>query len=489
LAFWLFNLDWRLSALLAAVLAVSGPTVVAPLLRHIRPSPHTGSILRWEGILIDPIGAIFAVLVFKFALQSAAGGWGAALIGVFESTAIGVVTGLLVAWAIVQALKRYWIPDFLHTVVTLTGVIGAFLLANQVYPEAGLLAVTVMGVALANQHQVPVRHIIEFKENLRVLLIAGLFIILSARLDWDALLVFDRRGLIFLALLILVVRPLVVLVSTAGSQLTWREKIFLAAVYPRGIIAAAVASIFALRLAELGYAGGEDLAARTFMVIIGTVVIYGVLARPLARWLGIAKWQPQGALILGAGSVARAIAKTLKSQGYAVQLVDEHEHDVEAARREGLPVYYARTLEDFLSDEIELGDLGYLLALTPSDELNSLAAVHFADAFGRKDVFQLAVERFKRRGRRRHFLTHLGGRTLFGKQLTYEEIERRFAAGVEVVVEEVGEKLSLKSVTRRHGAKALPLCLINDAGKLLFFADHPPRPEVGQRILILKPTD
>lgn len=296
---FLLGFDWPLSALLGAILVVTGPTVIIPLLRHIRPTAKLGSAIRWEAIVNDPTGAILAVLVFNaIVVGEGQEGISAAVLGVVKALGAGGALGLAGAGLIVLLLKRYWVPDFLQSPVTLAVVMVVFSLSDLVLSESGLLAVTVMGSALASQNVVTVRHIVEFKENLRVLLISALFVILAARLPISDPAYSDPGSLWFLAVLILVVRPASVALSTIGTFLTWRERVFLGFMAPRGIVAAAVASIFSLELMELGYPGAEKLAPVMFLVIVGTVALYGLGAGRVARWLGVATPNPQGMLLL-----------------------------------------------------------------------------------------------------------------------------------------------------------------------------------------------
>ena len=238
-AYTVAGLDPALAVLLGAILVVTGPTVITPLLQDIRPTGPVGSILRWEGIVIDPIGATLAVLVFEGIV---ADGFRQAAtvmaLGVVKTVVIGGILGFLGARTLMLILKPFWAPDFLHNPLTLMIVITVFTLANLLQAESGLLAVTVMGVLLANQRTISIRHIVEFKENLRVLLISSLFILLASRLRLDNLMLVGTRSLEFLAILVFVARPAAVALSTIRSGLSWRERVFLAWMAPRGIVAA-----------------------------------------------------------------------------------------------------------------------------------------------------------------------------------------------------------------------------------------------------------
>ncbi|RME19732.1 MAG: hypothetical protein D6800_13910, partial [Candidatus Zixiibacteriota bacterium] len=267
----LVGLSWSVAVLLGAVLVVSGPTVIIPLLRQIRPTGQVASVLKWEGIVNDPVGAILAVLIFEVILYGQGNGVGIIIKGALRALIPGILIGVAGAGAIVVLLKRYIVPDFLQNPAALMMVVLVYTGANAFQDEAGLLAVTVMGIALANQQYVSIKHITEFKENLRVLIISSLFIILSARLPVSETGLGDVASWLLVGLLILVVRPAAVFVSTIGAGLRWRERLLLAWMAPRGIVAAAVVSVFAIRLAQSGHGGYEAMVPITFQVIIGTV--------------------------------------------------------------------------------------------------------------------------------------------------------------------------------------------------------------------------
>jgi NhaP-type Na+/H+ or K+/H+ antiporter len=356
----ILHLNWTLAVLIGAMLVVSGPTIVAPLLRTARPRGRLASALKWEGILIDPIGVLFSVLVFEGILeQEITSATLAILVGVLKMAGVGSLLGWLSARLLVTMFQRYGVPDFLHNAVALTMVIGIFTLANLLHEESGLFAVTVMGMVMANQKAVTIRHSIAVKEVLQGFLRATLFILLAVRLRPSDLALIDLMSLLFLAVLILVVRPAAVALSTRGSDWSWRERAFLAWIAPRGIVAAAVAPIFAHRLGEVGVTQVELLVPLTFLVIAGTVAVYGLTAAPVARWLHVAQANPQGIVCVGASPLARALAHAVHVEGFRVLLVDTNWPHIAAARLEGLLAYYGNALLEETLDDL---DLDYLRA-------------------------------------------------------------------------------------------------------------------------------
>jgi NhaP-type Na+/H+ or K+/H+ antiporter len=322
-AHYVIGFRWPVAALIGAILVVTGPTVIGPMLRHLRLRGRVGALLKWEGIVVDPLGAILAVLVFTAVRTSEFhGGLVAAGVDFGATLLVGIAFGCVAAGILVLALRRFWVPDALHNPVSLMLMFASFVAANAVQDEAGLLAATVMGMALANQKWVSIRHVVEFKETLTVLLIACLFVVLAARLQPQDLRGLGWEAVVFVGLMIFVVRPVSMLTATIGTSLSWPERIFLASMAPRGIVAAAVTSVLALELVTEGYPRGAELVPITFLTVLVTVLVYGLSAGPLAHRLGLVQVNPQGIVFVGAHGWARGIAQTLANNGVAVLLID-----------------------------------------------------------------------------------------------------------------------------------------------------------------------
>ncbi|MEZ6131027.1 MAG: sodium:proton antiporter [Planctomycetaceae bacterium] len=460
--YFVLRFDLTNSILLGSLLTVTGPTVVGPLLHHIRPVGRVGPLARWEGIVVDPIGAVLAVLAFA-ALKDVgvAEFHDAVRIGVFGfmwTFVAGTVIGVIGAFLLKELLRRHWITDHLQSPMVLMMVVLAFVTSNLIQHESGLVAVTMMGLMLANQKAVPVGHIVQFKEDLSVLLISSLFIVLAARLDLNQFVNFGWRGPVFVAIVILVVRPLSVMVSTIGCGLSMAERLLLSWLAPRGIVAAAVASVFALQLPD-----GGGFVAAVFLVIVGTVVVYGLSAAWVARKLGLSISNPQGVMFAGAHSGIRAIALALQKNGIIVQLVDTDTENIRNSRMEGLPTVLANILSERVQN-LNLGGLGRLLAMTRNREVNILAMRRGAELFGRKEAYRLSISPALS-DRRDPSTKVMEGRVLFGNDATYEELDRRFAAGAIVK----GTRLTLEFTSEdffRKYPTALPLFVIDDSGQL-----------------------
>ncbi|GAB4467508.1 MAG: sodium:proton antiporter [Armatimonadaceae bacterium] len=485
----LLGFSVELSALLSAVLVVTGPTVIGPLLRFVRPVGSVSSILKWEGIVIDPIGAMLAALVLEVLLTRQIEtvplmiAW-----GVFKTVFIGVAVGVAGATALFLLLWRRLLPDFLQNPMSLTLAVTAFAVSNAIQEESGLFSVTVMGMALANQRVIPIRHIIEFSETLRTLLISGLFIILSALLEIPTVLAVGPQSLLFLAALILVVRPLAVAVSTIGSKLSVQQRAFLAWMAPRGIVAAAVSSAFALRLVEAGYEDARLIIPVTFVIIIGTVAVYGLTAVPVGRWLGVVNESPQGVLLAGAHPWARAIARELRKHKLRVVLVDTNPDNVATARTADFPAYQGSILEEDLPDKIELNGVGRFLALTSNSEVNSLAALHFQETFGRSEVYQLPPSSALDSSRDQ-IPMHLRGQMLFSSDLTYARFTERFNSGETIASVLLPSDFKESDLASICGPGSTPLFVVAPTGELTVYTpQQPPVLEPGNAIICLGST-
>ncbi len=477
----LFDLSRGAAAVLAAVLIVTGPTVVGPLLRFVRPNGPTGPMLRAEGILIDPIGATASLVAFEAALTEDTGEALSTILGVIGLTLVaGIGIGFLAGYILDHALRRFLIPDHLGNPIALAVVVVAFVVSNEVQEEAGLLTVTVMGIWLARRDTAAVRQLLEFNESLRTLLISALFILLAARIETSQLQDVAVPSLIFLALLVFVGRPLTVMASTVRSTLSWRERGFLMVMAPRGIVAAAVSAIFAIRLEEEGVRGAESIVPIVFLVIIGTIVVYGFLAGPVARQLGLAEARANGVLIVGAHSVARGLASSLRELGVITMLVDTDPDNVTRSVALGLPARRMSVLTEEAAHDLDLRGIGRILALTSNDEVNALATSRFSRQFGRRETFQLAPSQERRSGA---LPEELLGRVIGIQGLDYATVDERARQGWRVRASKAGPAVA--AVT--EGGMFVPIARVFD-GRLSFICRNDPVPEQGTVIGLAAPS-
>lgn len=461
---YIVGFNRSLSVLIGAILVVTGPTVIVPLLRHVQPRGRVGTIAKWEGITIDPVGAILAVLVLETLLllndpQHTGAGAGTVmehvLVGLGLEIFVSIGVSVAATMGLVFVLWRRLVPDFLRNAVTLMVVVGAFVVANVLQHEAGLLTTTLMGIALANQPFVSVQRIVEFKENLQVLLIGSLFVLLSARLELSALSYLNRDVLLFLGLLVGLVRPLAVFVSSIGSGLDWKEKAFLSWLAPRGVVAAAVASLFAFQLRPVFPGAVDGMVPVVFAVIVGTVAIYGLTAAPLAQWLGLADPNPNGVLFVGAAPWVRSIAQRVQNLGVPVALLDNNALHVRQAREDGLEAHAVDVLSEAALDDTDLYGYGRLLIALPNDEVASLAALHFSDVFDSTNIYQLAAGPESRGEQTGTMPRHLRGRPLFGENTNYQSLASQMERGSTVLRLKLGEAFANQEAQEYYTAADL----------------------------------
>ncbi len=481
---FILGTTWSIGLLLGAICIVTGPTVIGPLLRQIRPKGNVDALLKWEGILTDPLGASIALLVFEGIQAHDAVGY-ISVVGVVKTILAGTAIGLGGGWALTQLLRLYWVPDYLQNAVTIMFVVGGLTASNVIQHESGLLTVTLMGIYLANQRAADVHHIIEFKENVRVLIVAALFIVLTASLNPDDLKALPLATAVFLGAMFFLVRPAAVFAATAFSGLQRNEKLFLSWVAPRGIVAASVSAVFGSRLTEAGVEGAHLLAPLTYTIIAATVTVYGLTARPFARRLKLTEPNPTGLLIVSGNRFSRALAKALTtSSRVRVLLADTNYGHVAAARREGLEVYYGNILSEQAEEEIDLSGIGGLLALTSNDEVNSIIALRYGELFGRARVYQLSVPR-DAQARRQPVAQRLRGRTLFSSEHGHDRLLDLLRKGGEVRRVELTDEQGFDAFRAEYGARALPLLVVQDGMPRPFTPVDPPKPRAGDTLIAL----
>lgn len=392
LAHYLFGLSWDLCFLFSGLIIVTGPTVITPILRNIPLKRDVSAVLKWEGILIDPIGALVAVLVFEFiSVGGEAGFTQTALVEFGKIVLFGTTFGFTFAHALVFAINKKFIPHYLLNVVSLSVVLLVFIESEVFAHESGLLAVVVMGMVIGNSKLDNIKELLYFKESLSVLLISILFILLAANINYDDLMLLYRWETLALFLaVVLLVRPLAVFISAQGSKLKTNEKLFISWVGPRGIVAAGIASLFGSKLSSQGVAGAEYITPLVFMIVLGTVLLNATTARLFARVSGVFLTKSEGILIVGASKVSRLIAEYLSDNGRHVVLVDSNQNNVNKAKEMGIEAHTENIYSDNLSDNVELNDVGYLLALTGNADINRYAVEKYRDQFGEHGSFRLA---------------------------------------------------------------------------------------------------
>jgi NhaP-type Na+/H+ or K+/H+ antiporter len=461
--------------LIGAVLVVSGPTVVLPLLSFVRPARKVRSLLMWEGVLVDPIGALLGVLVFHAVLSGASGGQRWRPGEMLLSVGVGALVGALAAailWVLLRETQRTAPRQSVPAVLMM--VVAALVAADLIREDAGFVATTLMGAVLANQHRIDVSLMLEFHGTLVQLLIGALFVLIAASVSPSDVNAVLPGALALVAAMVIVVRPLAVALATWRSGLTLRERAFVAWMAPRGIVAGATASAFGLELAQAKVPGADRILPIAFVAIFGTVVLYGLTAAPVARLLGVAETTGRVVLVVGGTPWARAIAQALKARGLGVRLWSGRADDQAAARAVGLHADRGRMMLDAMSREAELEDVTDALLLTANDDFNALAAIALRTELGHGRVYRVApdIEEMD-------LLAPPDEPGILGAEsLTSAELERRFANGARLV-----EGRSPRA-SRPNGELALFVITAGGALHVVTGREEPPT-RAGDTVIVL----
>nr|WP_209023243.1 sodium:proton antiporter [Sphingomonas jejuensis] len=486
--FYVAGLVWPVAILFAGILVVTGPTVVLPLLRQSSVAARPRAILKWEAIVNDPIGALCAVATFEYLRRVGEGGTILAVAGsLIGASLVAGLVGWAAARAIGWALPRGYVPEYLKAPVLLVAVIGVFVLSNMVQQETGLLAVTVMGIALANMRLDSLRDIHPFKENITVLLISGLFVILSASLDLAVLQRFEWRFLAFLLVLLFLVRPLTVLSSLAFTRVPWNERLLIAWIAPRGIVLVAISGLFALRLDRLGYGDGSILVTLSFAVVVATIVAHGFSIKPVARLLKVTGAVEQGLLIVGSTPWSRALAEQLRQLSVPVTICDTSWQRLTPARQAGLATYHGEILSEATEDRLDMSEFQVLVATTDNEAYNALVCNEFAPELGRDNVYQLGSGAEDEEDERA-IPASLRGRALFANGHGVEEIVERERRGWTFRKTKITELFGFEQARAELPEGGDMLLLLKAGGGLRFFSHaRRPIPQPGDTILSYVP--
>lgn len=474
-AYLIFDMDWRIALLLGTLVCVTGPTVIVPMLRSIRPNANISNILRWEGILVDPIGALMVIIVYTYITT---GTEKQPFIIFIQTLGVGVVVGGMAALSLIFVIKRYLIPEYLKNVFTLAWVLLVFSISNAMVYESGLVAVTVMGIVLANWPRFPKNEILHFKESLSIMLISVLFIILAARIDLNGFVQIGYKGLLILAIIMGIARPLSVWISAIGSSLSREEKHMISWIAPRGIIAAAISSLFVIHLQEHHTQGNhlqgtELLVPLVFTIIIGTVFIQSLGAKPIANQLNVSEPTPNGVLIVGGNAVALAIGKALNDHGFSVLIANSNFDEIKKARMLGLSTYYGHIISEHADRHLPLIGLGTLFAMSSRREANILATLKYRYEFGHKNVYCLKNKEGMTQTIKEQ--THENWQTawLFGEKITFGMLNSLIAKGAVIKTTPITKDFTFEQYLankQENSQHCIPLYAISPNGVLTVFS-------------------
>ncbi|MCV2881207.1 cation:proton antiporter [Actibacterium sp. XHP0104] len=462
------GLNWETSAVFGGIMIVTGPTVIAPLLRQARLKRRPAALLQWEAIVNDPVGALAAVLAFEYVVvRQTALTPGEAMIELMLGIGFAAVLGLAAGWGLSAAFRRELVPEYMKVPALFAVLLGVFALSDTVLHESGLLAVTIMGLFIANAELPSYTELRRFKEHATVLLVSGVFILLAASMKMETLRALDWRALAFVAAVILVARPLTVLVSLLFSPIPWAERLLVAFTGPRGVVLVAVAGLFGERLAALGIEDGARVGALAFALVAATVVLHGFTLTPLARLMGLTGGEVTGVMLLGGSRWSIGFAQALTKAKVPVLIIDPNRSHLRAPREAGLPTFYGDILSVSAESNIELSRYGILVAASDNDAYNTLVTTDLAPELGRENVYQL-----RRPGQdiSRHALPPTLGGKKIGANQTHRELEGLMRQGWEFRTPTLTEEFTLEN-WRAKNPEGVLLARLTPAGDLRLLAE------------------
>ncbi len=489
-AHYLGGLSWPVALVLGAILVVTGPTVILPLLRGARLNKETSSLLKWEGIVNDPVGVLLTVLTFQY-LTTAGSGPGRILASLGGAIAAAAVLGGLGGWLTGWLYRRGAVPEHLKSPILMVLVPVIYWVSNLVQHEAGLLSVTVMGLVMGNM-KLPERETLHHsQENLSIILLSVLFIVIPSQLNASHLHLLNWQTILFVLAIVLLVRPLTIALATLGAPIRRNDKLLLAWIAPRGIVAAATAGIFGPALVAAGFPDADQLLPVTFLVIVVTVLAHGFTIGRMARRLGLAARNANGVLIVGASPWACAFARVLKSLDIDVLLVDGAYHRLKEARMAGIEVYYGEILSEHAEHTLEVQHLSHLLCATDNDFHNALACKAQGPRFGLHRTFQLATDEASAQELKRLTLQQRGY-FAFDPAATFSLLNQRLQDGWTVSTSKFTTSYGWSEFTQRMGERGRDWLLlggISPEGLLrLYAAEQSFKLEAGWTVLYFAPA-
>lgn len=486
-AHYLGNLSWPVAMVFGAISVVTGPTVIIPLLRQARLRKRPASLLKWEGIINDPIGALLAVLVFQYFTYAGAADVSELLAWLAEGLGVAVLLGVGGGYLLGSADRRGYMPEYLKGPVAFAAALGVYVAANYVLSEAGLLATTLLGVTLGNMRLPSIGEIRRYKEYITIMLVSAVFVLLTAELDPEILLALDWHSAALLAAMLFLVRPLSVWLATVGTQMSWQERLLVGWIAPRGIVAAAMAGVFAPQLFAHGHQGAGLLLPLIFALIFVTVLVHGLSLGVLARRLGLSAVGRHGVLIVGASSWTVGLAQALKERGVFVLIVDASWHRLRIARLAGIAVHYGEILSEFSEETLEFSEVGYLFAATDNDAYNSLVCSRFAPDLGRNRVYQLPYITAAESDPKRLPRT-VRGLVSPAEEAMYEDLLRRWYGGWTFQTTQLTEAFTYQQFLDGRPEDSLPIAALKESGDIQFESpEQRIRPRPGDLVIWFGP--
>ena len=484
--YFVAGLSLEASAVFGGIMIVTGPTVIAPLLRQAKLQKRGAALLQWEAIVNDPVGALAAVLAFEVVLVlRTAASVGEAMQALLVGIAVATVLGIAAGWGIARAFRNGYVPEYMKVPVLFVVLLAVFAISDSILHESGLLTVTIMGLWIANAGLPSYVELRRFKEHATVLLVSGVFILLAANMSVATLTSLDWRALAFVLAVVLIARPLAVHASLAFSDVPWAERWLVALTGPRGVVLVAVAGLFGERLVEIGIEDADRIAPLAFALVAATVVLHGFTLAPLARALGLTASSAPGVLIMGGSRWSVALAGALRKMELPVMIADSNHAHLRTAREAGLETFYGDILSEAAEDRLDLVAYEKIICASDNDALNTFVATDLAPEFGRDNVFQL---RRVRESSTRHALPPtLGGRAI-GGDMTFFEANAKLAEGWEFRVTRITETFGFDDWCSEN-PEGIPHAVLTAEGQLRFLGPQSSLSiSAGSRLLALVPA-
>lgn len=486
-AYFVGGFSIQTALLLGAILVVTGPTVIIPMLRQANLKRNPASLLKWEGIVNDPIGVLLATIMFQIVALSGRG-HGDLLRGFGLAIVMAVVIGGGVGWLTSKAFQHGWVPTHLKAPVLLGLVLVVFSVTNAVQDEAGLLVVTAMGVVVGNAVLSDREALVSFKESLTVVLLSALFIIIPAELSRSDIRLLDWRVLAFVLVLMFVVRPATVLLVTLRSPIPRNERLLISWIAPRGIVAAATAGVFGPAMVEAGFEDGRMLLPTVFFVILITVLVHSLTLKPWAGKLGLLAGVKNGLLIVGGSAWAASLAAKLRERKVEALVTDNAYEKLQPARMDSVPTYFGEILSDDAEEAADLSRLTYVLAASDNDYYNALVARELGRQFEYYRTFQLATHEAPGSPRRQLGFASRGS-FAFDGLVDFPTMEAHYADGWRFHAMHPGKAFPREAFEEAFAKEgAILIGAIDDQGKLRLWApDQPFRPRHDSQVIYFAP--
>ena len=484
-AHYVAGLPLAVSFVIGAIFIVTGPTVILPLLRQAKLKPLPAAILKWEGIIVDPLGALLAVFAFVFIQFITLDDVTFITILFFIGGSIlAILIGIGFGFGVGKLFENGLVPEYLKSPFVLSSVVTAFTISDMIMHETGLLAVTVMGITLANMRISSIGDLRHFKENISILLISVIFIMLTASLTRETLIaMFEWPIISFVLLMLFVIRPLTIFISTIGTGLPFKVKLLTGWIAPRGIVALTVSGYFAGVLLLEGYEEAEMLTSLTFGLVFATVVAHGFSIGWLSKKLNLSTESTPGILMVGSSKFTANFAKVLGDYDIPVMIIDSSWSRLSHARRLDVPNKHGEVLSEQTDYQLDMTPYEYMISMTEFDSYNTLISTTFKPEFGREFLYQLPIQ-MDNGDRLDEVSNHISGNILFSEQANWTVLNEKINQGFVFKKTKISEQYTFETLKKELHHESVLLAIIKGSGKIIFFSPNR-EPKVESKDIVI----